>query len=284
MFVIGSSCIPKQKPGEGTGPSLDSLYHSWHTLASLKPENIDFLTALQLSQEMVRNFGDEAINKIFQVLEKPDEPPTAKMLAVMSLTPFVRPEWKDRLLPLTKPGMEVNSRVCALTLLSMIPGEDVTAYLKSLLNDEEPRVLFEVFTALAKRNQPEGINKLNELWNTATRSQDREHILLSIPPQRVTEFLNLYRDGIKDEDISKSVRREAILILGRFGGKEEESALKEVLESTIDADIKELAQDAMDAIRSRLEHSQVLLSQPEFNTEVLKTAPNQEEDNFNQME
>ncbi|MCX8065842.1 MAG: HEAT repeat domain-containing protein [Candidatus Hydrogenedentes bacterium] len=283
LVIISFSCGSKQHVEKGAQPSLESLYQSWHTLATLRPENIDYLTALQLSQEMVRNYGDDAINKIFQVLEKPDEAPTAKMLAVMSLTPFVKPEWKDKLIPLTKSNVEVNSRVCAISLLSMIPTEEITGYLKTLLNDESPRVQFVVITALAKRDQPEGINRLNELWNSFTRPQDREHILLSIPPQRATEFLHLYGEGIKDENISHSVRREAILMLGRFGGEREESVLKEVLEKSMDADIKELAQDAMDAIRGRLEHSKNLGIDANLNSEALRTSPESGIDNFGNM-
>ena len=254
--LIFSSCGSKDNTSKMGGTSFENLYQSWHTLASLKPENIDYLTALQLSQEIVRMYGDEGINKFFKVLETPEEPPSAKMLAVMCLTPFVKPEWKNRLLQLTKPEIDVNTRVCALTLLDIIPTDEITEYLKSLLNDPEPRVQFVVLTALAKRNQPEGIEKLNELWEKTTRPQDREHILLSIPPQRVKEFLNLYRAGALDMDISKSVRREAIITLGRFGSKEDEAVLKEIIEKDTDMDIKELAQGGIDAIYSRLQHTE----------------------------
>ncbi len=271
FVVVISSCGDREKVMSSGEPSLESLYQSWYTLANLKPENIDYLTALQLSQEMVKRYGEEGINKLFKVLEVPDEPATVKMLAVMSLTAFVKPDWKDRLMELCKPGVEVNSRVCALTLLNLIPGEDITGYLKSLLNDPEPRVQFVVLTSLAKRNQPEGVEKLNELWDKASRPQDREHILLSIPPQRTREFLDLYRAGVTDMEISKSVRREAIITLGRFGDKSDERVLKEVMEKDTDVDMKELAQGAIDAIYSRLEHRENTsekINTSELNSEV----------------
>jgi len=250
------SCSPKQKQtSEIPKPSLNDLYQAWYTQTTLQKENIDYQTTLSISSQMVSLYGQEAIDKFFAILENQQEKPLAKYLAVMALTPYLKEDWSEKLRSLTESDKEVNTRVCALALLSLIQNSEVTDHLKKFVNDPEPRVQFEVLTALAKRGEPEGVQQIQSLWDKSGESPDkREHILLSIPPSEVPNFLTLYRASAKDEDLSLTVRREAIMQLGRYSkDKEDIDVLKSILDTEIDNSIKELSQSAMDAINSRIQ-------------------------------
>ncbi|HOK09834.1 MAG TPA: HEAT repeat domain-containing protein [Candidatus Hydrogenedens sp.] len=255
LSVFNISCFKKESPNT-SGPSLDNLFQSWYTISTLQKENIDYLTALQISQEMISRYGDTAINRLFHVIEDEQEKPMAKVLAVMSLTPYLKEDWANKLIPLTTPEKEVNTRVCAINLLSLILTPDVTNHLKTLANDKEPRVRFEVLTALSKRGESEGYNKINELWDLAKdNSEQREHILLSIPPNQIPNFIHIFRLAVQDEQITKSVRREALINLGRFGKEEDIDILNKVVEKESEGELRELAQSAIDAINARIQHS-----------------------------
>ncbi|HOV33459.1 MAG TPA: HEAT repeat domain-containing protein [Candidatus Hydrogenedens sp.] len=255
-FCLTFSCTPKkEQPSETANPSLNDLYQAWYTQTTLQKENIDFQTALTISSQMISIYGEEGINKIFNALANPQEKPLGKYLAVMSLTPYVKENWLDRLRPLTEPDKEVNTRVCALALLSLIQTPEVTAHLKKMINDSEPRVQFEVLTALAKRGEPEGIQQIGKLWESSRESPEkREHIILSIPPIEVRNFLHLFREAAKDEQITPTVRREAITQIGRYGKNQEDiDTLKSIVDKEIEGNLKELAQSALDAVNARLQ-------------------------------
>ncbi|HOQ33677.1 MAG TPA: HEAT repeat domain-containing protein [Candidatus Hydrogenedens sp.] len=250
------SCSPKEKQKEQISkPSLNDLYQAWYTQTTLRRENIDYQTTLDLSSQIISLYGEEGINKIFSVLENQQEKPLAKYLAVMALTPYLKEDWATKLLPLTEPDKEVNTRVCAISLLSLIQTPEVTSHLKKYINDPEPRVQFEVLTALAKRGEPEGIQQIQSLWDKAKDSPDkREHILLSIPASEIPSFLPLFRESAKDEQLTLTVRREAIMQLGRYGKeKEDVDTLKSILDTEIENSIKELVQSALDAVNARLQ-------------------------------
>ncbi len=257
-FCLIFSCTPKkEQPSRSANPSLNDLYQAWYTQTTLQKENIDFQTALTISSQMISLYGEEGINKIFNVLANPQEKPLGKYLAVMSLTPYVKENWVDRLRPLTEPDKEVNTRVCALALLSLIQTPEVTAHLKKMINDPEPRVQFEVLTALAKRGEPEGIQQIGKLWDSSIDSPEkREHIILSIPPAEVQKFLPLFREAAKDEQIAPTIRRDAITQIGRYGKHQEDiDTLKSIVDKEIQSDLKELAQSALDAVNARFQNS-----------------------------
>jgi len=265
FLCLTFSCTSKEKqPAQVVKPSLNDLYQAWYTQTTLQKENIDFQTALTISSQMISLYGEEAINKIFNVLENPQEKPLGKYLAVMSLTPYLKGNWADRLRSLTGPDKEVNTRVCAIALLSLIPTPEVTAHLKEMVNDPEPRVQFEVLTALAKRGEPEGIQQIGKLWELSKDSPEkREHIILSIPPSEVQNFLPFFREAARDEQITPTVRREAITQLGRYGKYQEDiDTLKSIVDKEIQANLKELAQSALDAVNARLQSSSLSQSLP----------------------
>ncbi len=257
LLGIVFSCKPEQQSNETTKPALNDLYQAWYTQTTLQKENIDYQTTLSLSAQMISLYGEEAINKIFSVLENQQEKPLAKYLAVMALTPYIRENWGGKLFPLTEPDKEVNTRVCALALLSLIQTPEVTNHLKKLANDSEERVQFEVLTALAKRGEPEGIQRIQSLWEKSKDNPDkREHILLSIPSTEIPNFLPLFRESAQDTQLSLTVRREAIMQIGRYGkSSEDEDVLKKILDTDIDNSIKELTQSALDAVHARMENS-----------------------------
>ncbi|MGC9054919.1 MAG: hypothetical protein ACP5KS_13670, partial [Candidatus Hydrogenedens sp.] len=121
------SCLPKEKQKEESAkPSLNDLYQAWYTQTTLKRENIDYQTTLALSSQIISLYGEEGINKIFFVLENQQEKPIAKYLAVMALTPYLKENWAEKLLSLIEPDKEVNTRVCAISLLSLIQTPEVT--------------------------------------------------------------------------------------------------------------------------------------------------------------
>lgn len=250
------TCGTKEKQNEGSlKPSLNDLYQAWYTQTTLQRENIDYQTTLAISSQMISLYGEEAINKILGVLENQQEKPLAKYLAVIALTPYLRENWSEKLLPLTEPDKEVNTRVCALSLLSLIQKPEITNHLKKFVNDTEERVRFEVLTALAKRGESEGIQHIQSLWDNAKDSPDkREHILLSIPPSEIPHFLHLFRESAQDNNLSLTVRRESIMQLGRYGkDKEDADTLKHILDTDIENSIKELAQSALDAVNARMQ-------------------------------
>lgn len=260
------SCSPKEQQKEQISkPSLNDLYQAWYTQTTLRRENIDYQTTLDLSAQIISLYGEEGINKIFSVLENQQEKPLAKYLAVMALTPYLKEDWATKLLPLIEPDKEVNTRVCAISLLSLIQTPEVTNHLKKYINDTEPRVQFEVLTALAKRGEPEGIQQIQSLWDKAKDSPDkREHILLSIPASEIPSFLPLFRESAKDEQLSLTIRREAIMQLGRYGkGNEDIETLKNILDTEVENSIKELVQSALDAVNARLQSNS--LPQPPSN-------------------
>lgn len=258
LIINFFSCSSKENQKEETAkPSLNDLYQAWHTQTTLQRENIDYQTTLAISSQMISLYGDEGINKIMGVLENQQEKPMAKYLAVMALTPYIKENWVDKLRPLIEPDKEVNTRVCSLALLSLIQTSEVTNLIKKYMNDPESRVQFEVLTALAKRGEPEGIQQIQSLWVSSKDSPDkREHILLSIPPSKISDFLPLFRESAKDEQLSLTVRREAIMQIGRYGkDKEDIDVLKNILDTEIESSIKELVQSALDAVSARIQNN-----------------------------
>jgi HEAT repeat protein len=191
-------------------------------------------------------------------LADPNASPVAKVLVAVCLTPIanedaLRGEAK-RILALTEPGNEATTRACATQLLWHYTGEEYDVAVKKLAEDPERRVKLAALTVLGGRQDDNAVNQLVLMWGEAATSVDEKNQIATtiagqpLNPKRV----NILGEAAADTRLHPDVRLQSVMVLSMVGAEKEIELLKKCAEGDQDANVKQAAQQAIEAIKARL--------------------------------
>lgn len=236
---------------KGVETSADPL-QQWYAISEGVLEEMNFEQAMNLARQLAEQ-GVEKLEPIFAVLESSDRSPSAKVLAVISLSPFINESHFDRLLVMTKEDRDATTRGCAINLLALITTPAAEARIKELLNDPDTHVSKESALVLLRRDDSAAVEKAVSLWkDPATENKDRNEIVLAFPTARAKDNLFIYEDSICNTDIDFLARSHAINILGMLGNENSIAKLDACIASEQFPRVRELLESAKKAIEGRI--------------------------------
>jgi len=197
--------------------------------------------------------GPEGLAALLDLLGEENTPPVAKVLVVMSITPFIQLEHGPRLIALTQPDRETTTRTCATHLLGFINTPQAEARLRELSQDPERRVRVEALLVRIMLGDQAALAKARDVWrDPETNERERTQLLLMIPEAEAAQFVDLYTEALSHPDLELVSLMHAVSVLGRAGAPSAVPALRACASSeTAAPDLRALANSAADAIVAR---------------------------------
>lgn len=239
-------------PPPGDDPKVEALMLAWQELAKADFAELDVPRAMMLVQRMAE-LGPDGLTALLDLLGEENTPPVAKVLVVMSITPFIQVEHGPRLIALTQPDRETTTRACATHLLGFINTPQAEARLRELSQDPERRVRVEALLVRIMKGDRAALAKARDVWrDPETNERERTQLLLMIPEAEAAQFLDLFTEALSHPDLELLSLRHAVSMLGRAGTPSAVPALRACASSeTVDPDLRALANSAADAIVAR---------------------------------
>jgi len=232
--------------------TAEEMVERWKEIAkSATRENPPLEETAELAAKIaVKN--PHALLSLLDLVEDEQSSPYVKVLATLSLTPVIGPNVSDRLIEMAKSGNDGTTRACATNMLRQIPTDAVTAALKELKNDSEPRVQLYARIGLATRDVEER-NNLYELWQKNEFSaEEKGTIVDALAASPAIKDIPLLLEVAADTEMQEGVRVLAVQTLGSVGGQEEVEALKKYAENDPSVRVKNTAQSALDQVNTRV--------------------------------
>lgn len=231
---------------------VEQMVERWKKLAeSATRDNPPLDEATKLANEIaVRD--PRALLSLLDLVEDEESAPHVKVLATLSLAPVMGPYVSDRLIEMTKPGKDGTTRACATSLLRQIPTEDVTAALKQLKNDSEPRVKLYAQLGLATRSVEER-NNLYEMWKKGELSvQEKGTVIDVLAGSPAVKDIPLFQETAADKEFHEQARVLAVEALGKVGAEEQIDVLKNYAKDDPSNKVQIAAKAALDGLNARL--------------------------------
>lgn len=254
-------------PSCGNGaPTPDSLVAEFRAVADAAQKDIhkrpDLPRATAIAQQLAA-MGPEATNKLLDILAEPDADPRTKMLVTMCVKPVLAVENYPRILALTEPSNEINTRVNAAHITGSFNDPTLIARTKELLKDPEPRVRMAAFQTQLMLGTPEALAEVETIWaDPETPLNDRTQLVLGMPESAAVEHLKIFAEALADATLVSQARIRALTILGRFGDESALAALEKAAASDPDPNVRQEAQIAWEAAKSRLDATAVAVPAP----------------------
>lgn len=235
---------------------LEGIFiQQWRSLLTAPPDELDVSQAVEIARTLAAR-GPDKLTPFFDVLRSPNELPLAKMLAVISLTPFINESHLDTLLQLTAPDYDSATRGCATNLLGRIQNPTAEHRVLELFNDSDPHVAKVATFVLLRHNYKAAVQKSLEMWNDpSVLDRDRNEILLGFPTSLAAEHLDLYVDGLCRKGIEQTARTHAIQVVGMLGNKDSVERIELCLASEQNPELRSLLEAAKAAILARITQS-----------------------------
>jgi len=241
--------LDSPKRVESTSDPLEQ----WNAISDGVLAEMNIEQAMDLVRQLAEQ-GAEKLDPIFAVLESSEKSPSAKVLAVISLSPYIKENHLDRLLALTKADKDATTRGCAINLLALITTPAADQRIKELLNDPDSHVSKESALVLLRRDDTAAVEKAVALWkDPSTEDKDRNEIVLAFPTSRAKDHLFIYEDAVCNTGIDYIARSHAINILGMLGNRNSLAKIDACLASEQSPQVKQLLESAKKAIQSREE-------------------------------
>lgn len=256
--------------GGGADNSPEGLVAQFKAVADAALEDIhkqaDMPKAIEITRQLAAT-GPGGIDKLLDVLADPATDPRTMMLVTICVKNVLTPENFPRLLALSGPENNVNTRVNAAHLVSSFQDEALTKRAKELLQDPEPRVRLAIFQTELLRGTPEALGMVDALWaDPATPLNDRVQIVLGLPEQHVAAHLPIFREALPNDKLAPPARARAILVLGRHGSAEDLVLLETAAAKDPSPDNRQQAQVAWEAAKSRLDAAMAAGAAPAADT------------------
>lgn len=236
-----------------SGQTLDGLMQEWKELAKSDFGGLNTNRAMELVQRMAA-MGPDGLTALLDVLEDKDANPVAKVLVVISMTPFIQQEQGGRLLAMTQPDRETTTRTCATHLLGFIKSDEAGIRLRELSRDPERRVRVEALLVLVMQGDVNAIAQARDLWEAPdTTDRERTQLLLMIPEAITPQFIDLYAEALSHGGLERGALNRAVTVLGRSG----DASVLEALEAFaaldgIGLELHALAKSAAAAVEARI--------------------------------
>ena len=129
--------VPGQAP---VGETIEQMVERWKTLAKSATRENPLLTETSDLANEIAVRDPRVLLSLLDLVDDPQSTPYTKILATLSVMPVVGQQVAPRLIEMTKADKESTTRACATNMLRQIPSEEVTAVLRQLKTDTEPRV------------------------------------------------------------------------------------------------------------------------------------------------
>ncbi|MCX5770289.1 MAG: HEAT repeat domain-containing protein [Candidatus Hydrogenedentes bacterium] len=248
--AAGQAVLPGQAPPGGE--TVEQMVERWKQLAkSATRENPRLDEAGALADEIAIR-DPHALLSLLDLVDDAQSTPYTKILATLSLTPVVGQHVAPRLIEMTKSEKESTTRACATNMLRQIPTEEVTAVLRQLKTDSEPRVRLYAQIGLATRD-PKERQEVYALYHKPETTDDEKGTIihaLSQMPEVVDVPLMLEAAGAAT--MVEGVRIVAIQTLGQIGNAEQVAALTTFSQSDPSEKVRAAAQDALIQVNARV--------------------------------
>lgn len=261
MAACFVACGGKPAPAPGAAPATEAeataLVVKFKEIADAaqkdkyKQADVGQLSKITAS---LAQMGPGGIDKLLDLLAQADTHPRTKMLITMSVKDHIAKENLARLLELTDPSYEVNTRVNAAHLVGSYNEPLLLPRSMELLKDPEPRVRLATFQVQLLRGAPEALALVDEYWNAPdTPEADKGQIVNGIPEAEAAKHMPIYMSAAGNTLFDTVVRERAITMLGRHG----DATALPVLDTIVanagdDPGLQGQAKLAADALRSRL--------------------------------
>ncbi len=239
-------------PAPESETTLEELMLAWNELAKADFMELDVSRAMMLVERMVA-LGPDGLAALLDLLGEETTPPVAKVLVVMSITPFIQLEHGPRLMELTQSDRETTTRTCATHLLGFVNTPEVEARLRELSQDPERRVRVEALLVRMMWGDQAALAKARDVWrDPETNERERTQLLLVIPEAEAAQFVDLYTEALSHPDLEPVSLERAVSVLGRAGALSAVPALRACAASeTADPNLRTLANSAAEAIVAR---------------------------------
>ncbi len=252
----------------------DVVFSQWQTLAEAPADELDFEQAMQYAMALAEA---HELDRFLQVLGDKAASPKAKVLAVVSLSPFLSHEMVEPVVALTQPAHDITTRASATKLLGTMllpqmrppaaegmitpPTEEdlaqVRARLHELAEDDEHKVRFTAATLLARTMDEGALDQLVTLWNDeATDTNERMELVYSLPPESGGTFTEIFQQAAKDPALDPEVRQRAVMELGFTNDPAILDLLVEVSESDPDPSVRAQAKVTVESMRAHIRNAE----------------------------
>lgn len=232
-------------------PSEEELMQQWRGLLRPSLEEIDMAKALQIAHQMVQQ-GPESVLRFFDIIASKEEEPMAKLLAVISLTPYTNEEHLERLLALTAPDHDNATRGCAAHLLGLLVNPEAQGRLRELFDDADPHVSKVATLVLLRMDDEAAAAKALEMWSNPETGDDvRSEIVLAFPGMRAGAHLSLFVEAVCRSELKEPVRIHAVNTIGMLADSEVISEIDACLDGEGESELKALWEGAKAAIEAR---------------------------------
>ncbi|MFP4502489.1 MAG: HEAT repeat domain-containing protein [Candidatus Hydrogenedentota bacterium] len=252
----------------------DVVFSKWQSLAEAPANELDFEQAMQYATALAEA---HELDRFLQVLGDSEASPKAKVLAVVSLSPFLSHEMVERVVALTQPAHDTTTRASATKLLGTMllpqmkppavegmitpPTEEdlaqVRTRLRELAADDEHKVRFTAATLLARTMDEGALDQLLTLWNDeATDANERMELVYSLPPESGGTFTEIFKQAAKDPALDPEVRQRAVMELGFTNDPAILDLLVEVSESDPDPSVRAQAKVTVEGMRAHIRNAE----------------------------
>lgn len=241
-----------QPGGAPSGETVEQMVERWKQLAkSAARENPLLAETGDLANEIaVRD--PQALLSLLDLVGDDQSTPYVKILATLSLTPIIGQHVAPRLIEMTKSEKESTTRACATNMLRQIPTEEVTAVLRQLKTDSEPRVRLYAQIGLATRD-PKERQEVYALWRKPETTADEKGTIIDVLAQMpALEDVALMQEAAAATTLNEGIRAVAVTTLGQIGGSEQVPVLTTFSQSDPSEKVRAAAQSALNELNARV--------------------------------
>ncbi|HNR30190.1 MAG TPA: HEAT repeat domain-containing protein [Candidatus Hydrogenedentes bacterium] len=251
-LLVLAGCRPDVQPPTESSP--EEVYRQWLALADAPVDRIDFSAAVMLGEQLA---AADRMDLVLDALGSPEANPKVKVLAVVTLTPLVRPEMESRLAELTAAANEATTRACAVKLLGFIDSDTARARLRELMGDAEHRTRVTATLMLARARDAEALDALPALWaDPETGTSERIELVWSLPDEASERFAPIYKEAALDLELDPEVRIRAVTALGKIGDADAAEILDRCSVDDPVPAMREMARAALAALHARTASSE----------------------------
>ncbi len=229
----------KASSAPGNPENAGSELTKFMEIAQRSIKEWDVPTASLLATQMARS-GPKGADPLLDQLANPATKSEVKVLITMVMVPLVSPEMVPRLVAMTQPGQNEDTRGCATQLLGMVTIPDAVKRTRELLHDPDLRVQFAAVYCLMRDNDDEAINLAVELWKRPELNlNQRVSLVQVVPVARAAAMTPICREAAVDLKMDANTRVHAMEVLVKAGSEDAIATLKQCAENDPEPRIRE---------------------------------------------
>lgn len=255
--IAVAGCLPSSNTDSVIGPedlqklSEAELVDLWKEILPNAEENMTAPAYFLVADELAK-FGPGAFMPLVEIVGDDSYSPRQRVVTVEVLKLNVSPVMIPRLKQFTAKEFDGTTRASAVFLLGLMPNEDLSPFLRTLVDDEERRVAFAAKLGLGNANDPDILEQLRALyWDEDLSSEEKIQIvrLLSVKAKPVD--VDLLAHAVNNEEFAEFERAEVAHALGQIGHPDAIPALETCADASSSEALRTVAEAAIAAIQER---------------------------------